>query len=88
MERPDLEAAAGDTKGVEGRAGGFEAAYTMPLGPRSPAPHVSLSWGSGQADLLVLHRDCTALTTVAEGRSILWEGERVGGEGILGFSPH
>lgn len=81
MERPDLEAATEDIKGVVGRAGGMEAAYMMSLGTRSPTPHVSPFWVSGWVDLLVLHRDCTALTTVADGRSILREGDMVGCEG-------
>lgn len=79
-DRPDLEAATGYIKGVEGRAGGIEAAYMMSLGPQPPTPHVSPSWVSGLVDLLVLHGDCTALTTVAEGRSILWKGDMVGGD--------
>lgn len=47
LERPDLEAATGDIKGAERRAEGFEATYMVPLGPRSPIPHVSLSWPLG-----------------------------------------
>lgn len=71
LERPDLEAATGTQRVVEGRGWRIESHIHEAFGATVPHTLCVPFWVSG--DLLVLHRDCTALTTVAEGWSILRE---------------